>query len=408
LLLPEPTNMDDPWKPEIYAATGLPLFIEAVCNAGASKERLEACVAGGSLVAPLTRRDLVLDIGGRTADVVETILSRERIPIVRSEIGGYFSCDLVLDLQTWETNIDPIGYPTLNLVEASSAVLSPAQLNKAIENLLPIPQVALKILRMIQDDTYNIDDLANEIKLDQVISAKILRLCNSAFFGKRTRISSIDRAMIELGDKEIIQLILPTSVEDFLSQNSNGYSFCKGGLFKHAVGTALISRRLAAITRKASPDLAYTAGLLHDIGKVVLDQYVCLSYPLFYRRIQVDGDELLSVERELFGVDHTNVGDRLAERWSFSETLSDTILYHHVPERATVDSALVHIVYLADLIASRFMTGFELERMNTSSLELGLQMLGLSMGQLPSVIASVWSSTISEASRTGFISLSQG
>ena len=111
LLLPEPTGGNTFGKPENYALTGLPIFLRTLCNEGAELERLEATIAGGALVGPLSDMDLDLDIGGRTAEIVETMLNQENIPIRNRETGGFFSCQLNLDLKTWFSYIEPIPAP---------------------------------------------------------------------------------------------------------------------------------------------------------------------------------------------------------------------------------------------------------------------------------------------------------
>ena len=98
-----------------------------------------------------------------------------------------------------------------------------------------------------------------------------------------------------------------------------GYSLCKGGLFQHALGVAMVAEGLAKLTGCVSSGVAYTAGLLHDIGKVVLDQYIASATPFFYRRTQVDGIGLCRVETDQFGVTHPEVGERLAESWSLPQ-----------------------------------------------------------------------------------------
>ncbi|NVM57261.1 MAG: HDOD domain-containing protein, partial [Desulfobacterales bacterium] len=202
----------------------------------------------------------------------------------------------------------------------------------------------------------------------------------------RTKIDSIDRALVMLGEKLLLQLVVSAALETFFSESGQGYSLCKGGLFQHALGTAMVAEELARFTGSASPDIAYTAGLLPDIGKVVLDQYMAPVYPFFYRRTQVDGIELCEAESDKFGITHPEAGKRLAERWSLPDNLIDTIRYHHVPEQATIHPGLTHLVYLADLLMSRFQVGQELERLNTDTLTLRLKKVGLSPSGLPVIV----------------------
>jgi putative nucleotidyltransferase with HDIG domain len=148
----------------------------------------------------------------------------------------------------------------------------------------------------------------------------------------------------------------------------------------------VIAEKLANLTGKIEPSMAYTAGLLHDIGKVVLDQFINSGFPLFYRQLNEGGKNFSEVEKQVLGTDHTEVGASLALKWSFPESLVETIRHHHNPEDAQQYSELVHIVYLADLLMSRFHTGLELERLNTDALVVRLETIGLSISKLPALV----------------------
>ena len=388
ILLPEPSGMNVLGKKENYAKTGLPIFIKALRNELGDKGDFVATIAGGALVGPISELDLNLDIGGRTAEIVENILKEENIPVIKSETGGHFCCCLSLNLSDWETSIKPISVPEEGKIE-SIETPSMEQLEAAISKIKPIPQIALKLLRMIRNDLYSMDDLADEIKKDQIISAKIIKLCNSAYFMRKIVVDSIERALVVLGEKHLLQMVVSASMEDFFGNESSGYSLCKGGLFKHAVGTALICEKLASYNDKIKSDIAYTAGLLHDIGKIALDQFMDKAYPLFYRRTQEKSETLVNVEKELFGLNHTEAGCKLGEMWELPERLIDVIKHHHRPEEAEYDIELNHLVYIADLLMSRFIVGQELERLDTDSFNSRLEKVGLKAEQFPKVIEEI-------------------
>jgi len=386
LLLPEPTDMARPWHPEKYATTGLPIFIKALCEAGASRERMQAWIAGGALIDPVGEQDFIFDFGGRISEIVEEILHREGISIVAAETGGFFTCRLSLNLQTWESLIEPTNTVPALSDKIEFKIPRSDELHRAIERVRPIPQVALKIIRMINEPEHGLGEIAEQVRKDQVLSAKVLRLCNSAFIGLRKKVDSIDQALIMIGEKQILRVVLSISLESFFSDSGRGYSLCKGGLYYHALGVAIITEMLAKFSGRTTSGIAYTAGLLHDIGKVVLDQYMALFFPFFYRRINLDGAALTDVEHEMFGIDHTEAGRQLGECWSLPQNLIDTISHHHRPELGEADSALTHLVYLADLIMSRFMVGQELERLDTKGLTLRMQNAGINPEQLSSII----------------------
>jgi putative nucleotidyltransferase with HDIG domain len=252
--------------------------------------------------------------------------------------------------------------------------------------LRAVPQIVLKVLRMIQNEESRISEVAGEIRQDQVISARVIRMCNSAYFSRKIEVDSIDRAVLLMGEKQLLKLILSASFEDFYACKGPGYSLCKGGLFYHALGVAMICEKLAVLTGISPPDAAYTAGLLHDIGKVALDQYMGKAYPYFYRRTHIDGEDLIKVESEAFGIGHDEAGAMLAERWSLPASIAEIIRYHHTPEAAVNNAELAHIVYLADLIISRFVVGQELDRLDTELLCSRLEKIGFNKGQFANLV----------------------
>lgn len=400
LLLPQPVSTEGALFPEKYASTGMPVFIRSILDAGASHDNLQAIIAGGALVGPLMQQDLSLDIGGRTADIVKQFLTREGIPIIKSETGGFFTCRLTLNLKTFQAEIDPIG---VDRYDPSQKIVVPTlqDIATAMDHINPIPQVALKILRLMDDDDYDLETISNEVIKDQVISAKTLQLCNSAMFSRGKPIETLDHALLLLGQDLLVQLVVSAAVRGFFNLKGHGYSLCKGGLFHHALGTAQIASLLANHTGKCPAALAYTAGLLHDIGKVVLDQYISASYPLFYRNLIEQHKSFLETEREILKTDHTKVGGLLARKWSFPESLTHAIANHHTPEKEQTYPELAHILYLADLLITKFYPGLEMERMNGRNLESRLMALGLTTSQLPDIIDMIPPSVFSSSTETG-------
>lgn len=385
LLLPEPISSDSAKQPEKYASTGIPVFINKLMELGAHKEHLVACIAGGALVGPLSEQDLSLDIGGRTAETTRAILIENGIHIERSETGGFFTCCLSLDMTTGRALIEPAGQHKI-IEKTDIKTPSLAEIKKAMDLLQPIPQVALKVMRLINDGGLLIDQIADEIRKDQVISARVLSLSNSAMYSKRRSIESLDHALVYLGQDQLLKLILSAAVQSYFEQSATGYSLCKGGLYHHAIGCAQVAESLAKKTQKVDPNTAYTAGLLHDIGKVVLDQYVAPAYPLFYRQVMEKSHNVLTIEKQLLGVDHTEVGRILAQQWSFPESLQSVICHHHYPDKSAEYNTLAVIVYIADLLLSRFHIGFELERLDTQTLADHLSSIDLNINKFDQII----------------------
>lgn len=385
LLLPEWTGYGEIAKPMLYAKTGLPIFINALCEAGADKKRMEAYVAGGALIGPVSQLDIELNIGGRTSEIVQKILADESIVVRQAETGGLFGYRLSIELRSFCSSINLIAdAPSEKYKDFKKP--APDDIARSINIVRPIPQIILKVVQMISDGNYNINEVAIDIKKDQVISAAILRLCSSSFLGLKEKVNSISRAMALLGEKHLFKIIVSASLELYFSDAAQGYSLCKGALFHHSLGTAVISEELAKFTGVVKPEIAYTAGLLHDIGKVVLDQYISSAYSLFYRRTQIDMAELYEAEKEMAGITHTEAGKILGERWSLNESLIDTIRYHHQPESASVSSELAHVVYLADLLMTKFRAGQELGFPDKGDISLRLKKIGLTSSRFPVIV----------------------
>ena len=385
LLLDKPPSHAGSFQPEKYATTGMVIFFDALLGLGASPKNLSAWIAGGALVGPLEEYDLEFDIGGRTTERVMEFLAKKRINNIKSETGGFFTCILSLNMQTWECTIEPAGFEKFSS-KKHIQISTPDEINRSMERLQPIPQVALKILRLINEDNYDITLLTEEMRKDQVLSARTIQLCNSSYLENRNKIESMDHALVYLGQKLLIKFVISAAINTFFSQAGMGYSLCKGGIYHHAVGTAIIAEEIARVTGKVDPALAYTGGLLHDIGKVVLDQHIQAALPLFYRQLYEEGKNSSEAERAILGIDHQAAGSTLAQRWSFPESLNEAIKHHHQPENTVQHKDLVHIIYLADLLMSRFHVGLEVERLNTDALAERLKTLGFSIKSFPDII----------------------
>ena len=387
LLLPEPPLPESTFQLEKYATTGLPLFLAALRGEGAKVNRMTACLAGGALIGPLAAQDINLDIGGRTCENVLAFLNQEGIAIDHLETGGFIPTRIRLDMRSGQFAIDPAGGHPM-VTGDPPAVPRENDIRRALQSLQPIPQVALRIMRLVAEKDYPVQELARLVRQDQVICARTLRLCNAAALAGQRRVASIEHALAFLGQDRFIHSVIAVCVRDFFRQQGQGDSVRIGGMYQHAVGTAQVAEQLAHRTRRVMPALAYPAGLLHDIGKVVLDQFVIPRRPFFYRDL-ANAIDFLAVEARHLGTDHTQAGQWLAKDWGLPAPFVETITHHHCPENAADHADLVHLVYVADLIMSAFHAGLELERVNIDHLNERLQQVGLAHRDLPAIVDSL-------------------
>ncbi len=390
ILLPEPPAKAAVDEPEKYASTAVPLFIEAMTSKGATIENMVAFVAGGSLVGQVSMMDLKLDIGGKSAEIVEHYLKLENIKIDTVETGGYLSSQISLNLETLECEIKPILNIHTFIDEPENEQAQGIDIQAAINSVKPIPQIALKVIRMINSNVISMTTIAEEIRKDQIIAAKVLQLSNSAYVNPGKTIDSIDKALILLGEKRILLLTLSVFTEMFYQQADQGYSLIKGGLFRHSTEVSFISEKLALYTDKADADAAFTAGLLHDIGKTVLDQAMATDYPLFYRKMMGNsGANLIEIEKEMFGFNHNETGAKLSEKWALPAGLSEAISVHHTPERAVNEKELTHLIFLSDILAHSYSAGNSISSHFSGDMRETLNILNLTPAKITEFIDSI-------------------
>lgn len=388
ILLPDSPGHDYSWAPKVYATSCLNLLLADLLKAGGKISRMEAVVAGGCLPFPCSRQDINLDIGGRTRECVNRFLACNNIPIAHSKTGGCFGMALNFDTSSWQATIKPINKDR-GRTEKPPAAPDFSQIKKDIAHLRPIPQVALKILRLMADEDYQLSEIAGELSLDQVLSAKVISFCNSPFIGFPAKIDSIERAVLLLGESHLLEIILTTSLKDFYNQKEGSYSLIRGGLFRHSLVVASLIKIISNYNKKINKQAAYTAGLLHDIGKVVLDQYVSENISLFYDQDEGLASSLINREKELFGTDHHEMGHELAVVWGFPENIKEAISLHHEPARAEHEPELVHAVYLADILATGFLAETNIRVPDDNWFKESINRLGLDLPDIEQIISRV-------------------
>jgi putative nucleotidyltransferase with HDIG domain len=215
----------------------------------------------------------------------------------------------------------------------------------------PSPAVARLVGLLAQPEADN-DEIIRVVQMDSVLSAKLLALCNSAAFGARA-IGSIDQAVLHLGHREVFRLAISLGCGAAVAPALPGYGMEANALWRHSLLTALVTAPvMAALPVPAvEPGVAYTAGLLHDIGKVVLGQVLEVSSQARIRELVLRDDcALVEAERQVIGIDHAELGAWLLEKWRLPDVIVEAVAHHHVPvlEPRVQLSAVVHI---ADMLA---------------------------------------------------------
>lgn len=240
---------------------------------------------------------------------------------------------------------------------------TPESLAVSIQHLVSLPEVCLKINHMIEQGDYESTNLANVISYDPDISARLLRLVNSAFYGFQAKIDTIQRAVTMTGAQELRNLVMATTVmREFTGIPSDLIDV--EDFWRHAVITGTLSQSIAQECHTLHPERLFLAGILHDVGRLV----IYLTLPEKAREVLfiTGGDEwiLEETEMEVIGFGHTEVGAALFNAWEFPESLQEIARYHHQPSKAADDYQRdVSLVHIARAIARGYLSGFDLREM---------------------------------------------
>lgn len=225
---------------------------------------------------------------------------------------------------------------------------------KSVHDLPPMPQTVHKVREILSNPGSSFKELAEVLETDQAIAAKVLKISNSSYYGMAGKVSSIKHASVVLGHKTLGELITMVSTSGLLANNMDGYQLEAGALWRHSMAVAFGSRLIASKKRPALADDAFSAGLIHDAGKLILDPYVYEKIEAFEAFMNSGDKSFLEAEQHILGLDHSEIAAEVCRSWQIPEVLTKAIRYHHEPMSADGDH-LTHIVHIADALA--MMTG---------------------------------------------------
>jgi len=244
-----------------------------------------------------------------------------------------------------------------------------------------VPLVLTRILQVLADDKSTAKALEELILHDPALSARVLRLANSAFYAFRYEVRTISHAVSLLGLKVVKSLAIGVSIFESFTHGMKKEADLINGLWMHSFGTALLAQEIWARSgNRTEGEFAFLCGLLHDLGKVVFFK----SDPAFYSRLFVakktgEGHDISSLERESFDADHAVVGALLAKKWGLPTDLATVIGEHHAPLAS--EMSLVSAVSLADILAKEKGIGYSGDSIVPCDLPALLERLGLGAGE---------------------------
>ena len=251
-----------------------------------------------------------------------------------------------------------------------------------------LPMIFTRIDEAVNNPRSSLADIGRVISEDSSLTARLLKIVNSAFYSFPSKIETISRAVTVVGTQQLRDLTLATSVMK-LFQGIPPDLINMEAFWKHSIACGVAARVLAAHKREANIERFFVAGILHDIGRLVL----CMKDPDWMRsalgRCHASCELLYKVEIEELGFDHASLGRVLLENWKLPASLVETVAYHHNPEAAARFPIEAAVVHLADIIAHAMQLGSSGERFVPPLSPLAWERAGMSAGQLPAAIEQI-------------------
>src|SRR5689334_16262020 len=228
------------------------------------------------------------------------------------------------------------------------------ELEQLVDEVRDLPLTVSDVLAQVITECDNADasvsSLARIMAADQALAAMVLKLANSAYYGYARRIESLPDAVVLLGFASVKNLAITASITRLLATDKDDLSQIRQGIFEHSLATAVGSRILGR-TRRVSGEKAFVAGLLHDLGEIILVCYAKDRFRKLLATAEQRGVSVEEIEEEVLGFTHAELGARVAAEWQFPPALCDALRHHHDPASAETDATLANTVHVADWIA---------------------------------------------------------
>ena len=237
-----------------------------------------------------------------------------------------------------------------------------------VENLPPMPDILHKARKILADPNSSFKDLENLIINDQAFAVKILKIANSSYYGRVKKVSSIQDATVIIGMKSLAELITIASASSLFKNALPGYELSAQALWRHSIAVAFGAKIIAGRKYPALANDAFSAGLIHDVGKLILDEYV-------YERKEAF--------QEFLGFEHAEIAAKVCKKWNFPKSITVAIRYHHQPARF-MSNKLAHLVHIADQITESI--GMDIDGITLEISDNSLEVAGVHINEIAKIM----------------------
>ncbi|MBU0508581.1 HDOD domain-containing protein [bacterium] len=272
-------------------------------------------------------------------------------------------------------------------------MISLAELSREIDHLDPIPVSQPRLAQVVADPTADLQQIVTIIEYDPALTSNTLRMANSAYFSPGTRVHSVKEAVQRLGAGRILQHAVGHGIRGRLIAACPGYDLVEHELWRHSVAAALAAEQLSLYAKTRIHPVAFTAALLHDIGKFLLSRHLTDDLKAEITELEQNGRlPYVEAERTILGFDHAQVGGVIARRWNFPDVLVEAIAHHHHPHHPHLgdgDHTALDAVHIGNTVAKIIGIGIGSEEMNMLADSRAARGLGLTPTTLEALCAAV-------------------
>ena len=234
------------------------------------------------------------------------------------------------------------------------------QIISKVSSFPTLPAMAGKLLNLLNNPDISGTEIGKVITYDPALTANLMKAANSAYLGVATQVNSINEAVFRLGSKWIFQIAVSSLIYSNLHRPVSGYELSGEDLWRHSMATAIMSDILSNQLKIRDVGLAFTGGLLHDMGKIIMGEFITDRFDEIEEKVYEDKLPFERAEKAVLGINHAEIGALIAENWHFPDTLVECIRYHHNPDEVAEPYNAIDIVHISDAMC--LMQGYGIGR----------------------------------------------
>jgi len=272
------------------------------------------------------------------------------------------------------------------------------QILSKVKSFPTMPGAGAKMLSLLEEPDTEISEIEEILRYDPGLTANVLKLANSAYFGIPSKIGSLRQAVIVLGLKRLIQLVVASCVSAVMDKSVPGYGLPAGDLWRHSIAVSIAAEAMVKDKKRTVSQDVFTPALLHDVGKLVLGTFVKDELEAI-ESIAAKGVPFVVAENMILGTDHAEIGAQILSNWNFPPGVINAVRWHHDPDSPETSNKQMDIVYLANLLCQTTDTSGEAGGQSVELSPAVIERLGVRLNQFEAISDKIaqWVDELSDA-----------